>query len=95
MVDLTINFNYTYKSYVAKITGLDEQYGFQRIFINPSDKTRSSTGKTGTNTYDLDDFADGIYEIQEVGEKKYYNVVAGKLTKIDKKDVKKSLKVNK
>lgn len=91
--DVTIRYSSNPNSYIAKITGSSEKYGYEREFIKPYDTQRSSTGKTGFNTYDLIDFEeDEIYEIKEGKHPVYYKFVNSEFVELDKKDVKRMFK---
>jgi len=51
------------KTWVAEILGPHPKYGFERSFLSPIHRERSSSGRTGSNIYLL---AEGkIYQVQE------------------------------
>jgi hypothetical protein len=51
------------KEWVARLTGKDVRYGFQRVFLTPVGKDWSSTGNTGVTLFELG--MEGVYEVNE------------------------------
>ena len=58
-------------TYIAKLNGLDEKYGFNREFIKNVEKKTSRSGKHGDVWYDISILKDGIYEIRNPRSGKY------------------------
>jgi len=84
--DLELNYGTHGKTYVARITGRHPRYVFNRDFLSIADKRRSSSRKTGSNTYELPLTEGTIYEVSETGDRKYYIIKKGKMTKITNAD---------
>lgn len=79
------------KTWLALISGTDRQFGFDREFINPIEKSTSRSGKTGTATYVV---GDGIYESNEGRRRlgrRYWRVADGEVAEIDRDQVMTSL----
>lgn len=71
------------KTYVAEIVGSHSKYGLDRKFQSPAKGSRSGSGKTGTDTYQLEDGK--TYEIQEAyKDRRYATVKDGKLEPVAK-----------
>lgn len=51
------------KEYLAKLTGPDEKFTFQRQFVSAAERNWSRSGKGGTTVFETSD--PGVYEIQE------------------------------
>ena len=57
----------------AEITGRDPKYTFAREFLDPVDTDRSSSGRTGSNTYELHEGK--IYQVKPSWKDKYFMIV--------------------
>jgi len=78
------------KTYIAKIRGPHEVYHLDREFIQPVDMTRSCSGKTGTQSYKITE--PGYYEVQEEGERTYWNFHGDSLEKTTLDEVQEMVK---
>jgi len=58
-------------TYIAKLTGLDEKYGFCREFIKYNEKQTSRSGKHGSIWYNLEVLSNGLYEIRNPRSGRY------------------------
>jgi hypothetical protein len=87
----TLDYSVRYgKSYIAKIVGPHDVYHLDRVFMHPVDTTRSCSGKTGTQSYKITE--DGYYEVQEEGERTYYNFHLDSLEKTTLDEVNEMIK---
>jgi len=72
----TVKINYQPsggKCWAARVTGRDPRYGLSRDFLPTVAADRSSSGKTGSNTYEL---AEGeLYEIHPAWQNRYFATV--------------------
>jgi hypothetical protein len=73
------------KAWAAELIGRDPKYTFTREFLNPVDTNRSSSGKTGSNTYELEDGK--LYQLKPSWKDKYFATVRdGKLVEVTVKE---------
>lgn len=61
------------KTWVARVTGRDEKFTFSREFLHIFAATRSGSGKTGTNSYEL--VQGEVYEAQEAWHGRAFYIV--------------------
>lgn len=61
------------REWVAEITGRDQQYGVERSFLRPISRSWSSSGKTGTTTFEL--LPGRLYQVKPSWKDRYYVVV--------------------
>jgi hypothetical protein len=74
------------REWIAEITGLDPKYLFKREFLPVFDRDWSSSGKTGTTKFKLDEGK--IYEVNEPWKgRRYIKVENGEIKRLDKEDV--------
>jgi hypothetical protein len=71
------------KAWAARITGRHPKFSFEREFLPVFSADRSSSGKTGSNTYELS--PGEIYEVNEPWRGRYF--VDGEGHRIDTEDV--------
>jgi hypothetical protein len=72
------------KTWLARVTGVDETFGFARHFVNSVERETSRSGRTGTFTYVVED---GIYESNEGRRRlgrRYWRVQDDEVTEIDR-----------
>jgi hypothetical protein len=75
------------KTWLARITGVSEEFGFDRTFCRYVDRQTSKSGKTGTVTYPV---SDGLYESNEGRRRlgrRYWRVADGVISEISREQV--------
>ena len=74
------------KEWVAEITGRHPKYKFNREFLNPVERKWSSSGKTGTTSYELE--PGKIYEVNEPWRgRRFVEVQNGEIVVISAEEV--------
>jgi hypothetical protein len=69
------------KEWIAEIVGRHPRFNFERRFLNPIARDWSSSGKTGTTTFLLEEGK--VYEVNEPFAGRYFvTVVAGEIVEI-------------
>jgi len=74
------------KTWLARLDGLDESFGFDREFVRAVSRDTSRSGRTGTATYLVED---GVYESNEGRRRlgrRYWLVDAGQVREIERQD---------
>jgi hypothetical protein len=74
------------KEWIAEITGRDPKYTYKRDFLRPVGRDWSSSGRTGSTAFQLEE--DKIYEIQEpYNGRKFVAVQNGQIITISPEEV--------
>lgn len=75
------------KTWLARVTGTDNQYGLSRDFVAAAGKDTSRSGRTGTATYEV---GDGFYESNEGRRRlgrRYWLVKDGEAVEVERAQV--------
>lgn len=67
-IEYTLRASRYEKTWIARISGKDDHYGYAREFVARGATEHSRSGKTGSITYTLEP---GLYEECEAGERSY------------------------
>ena len=74
------------KEWIAEIVGRDKKFTFKRKFLFPIAKNWSSSGKTGTTSFEV--MPGKVYEVQEPYKgRRFIKVENGNIQKVSEQEV--------